>query len=89
MAHRHTQRTKPNAELFLQCGQEGEYNIQVVMQPPQSPDFNWNDLSFFRSLQSDVHIQTLRTRAEIVSAVRSAFERYEPESASRLAASPF
>ena len=37
----------------------------------------------------DVHIQTLSTRAEILSAVRSAFERYEPESASRLAASPF
>ncbi|MEL6542884.1 MAG: hypothetical protein AAFQ34_15980 [Pseudomonadota bacterium] len=68
-----------NAELFLQCGQEGGYNIQVVTQPAQSPDFKWNDLSFFRSLQSDVHIQTLRTRAEILSAVRRAFERYEQE----------
>ena len=38
----------------------------MTIQPAQSPDFNWLDLAFFYSPQSDVVIFVVKNRAEIV-----------------------
>jgi hypothetical protein len=43
-----------NIEYFNQEGRKDGWKIQVVTQPPQSPDLNVNDLGFFRSLKCRV-----------------------------------
>ena len=68
-----------NAKHFKRLGPQKGFDIQVVTQPAQSPDFNWNDLSFFRSLQTEVEFHILQTPQAILETVQHAFESYEPE----------
>ena len=49
----------------------------MITQSAQSPDFNYNDLSFFNSLNSDVRIQSMSNRAQIMEAVEKCFAEYE------------
>ena len=53
-ARPHTDRV--NMQLFRSHGAMKGFNIQVLVQPAQSPDLNVDDLAFFRSLQSDVSL---------------------------------
>ena len=53
-ARPHTERV--NTQLFRSHGAMKGFNIQVLVQPAQSPDLNVDDVAFFRSLQSDVSL---------------------------------
>ena len=47
--------------------------------PAQSPDFNYLDLAFFNSLNSDVRIQSMSCRKDIIAAVEKCFAEYEAD----------
>ena len=53
------------------------FNIIVITQSAQSPDFNYCDLCWFNSLNSDVRIQSMSNRADIIEAVKKCFAEYE------------
>ncbi|ETV96516.1 hypothetical protein H310_10235 [Aphanomyces invadans] len=52
---------------------EHNIRIQVVCQPPNSPDLNVLDLGFFRALQTLQQRQNCKTIEELVEAVKSAW----------------
>lgn len=56
-----------------------EFNIEVVVQPAQSPDVNVDDLAFFRSLQSDVSLVVKENRRQLLAAVQERWEAYPAE----------
>ena len=81
---------KKTAELLEEAGRKrkrGEPLIQVVKQPPQSPDFNICDLAFFRALAVAVRKQRRATMRgprrfdidQLVADVEQAFKDYPPE----------
>jgi hypothetical protein len=51
----------------------------MVNQPPNSPDNNICDLSFFVSIQALQQEEVSNTMAELVAAVENAFEEYDPK----------
>ena len=55
------------------------FNIIVITQSAQSPDFNYCDLSWFNSLNSDVRIQSMSNRADIIETVKKCFAEYEAD----------
>ena len=55
------------------------FNIIVITQSAQSPDFNYCDLSWFNSLNSDVRIQSMSNRADIIETVIKCFAEYEAD----------
>ena len=59
-ARQHTARV--NTQLFRSHGAMKGFNIQVLVQPAQSPDLNGDDLAFFRSLQSDSLLPTKKLK---------------------------
>jgi len=69
--------TDANLQHFAREGAKYGFNIIVITQPAQSPDFNYLDLSFFNSLNSDVHIQSMSSREDIIAAVEKCFAEYE------------
>ena len=56
-----------------------DFNIQVVVQPAQSPDLNVDDLAFFHSLQSDVSLVAKENRRELLEAVEDCWKEYPEE----------
>ena len=56
-----------------------DFNIQVVVQPAQSPDLNVDDLAFFHSLQSDVSLVAKENRRELLEAVEDFWKEYPEE----------
>ena len=51
----------------------------MITQSAQSPDFNYCDLSWFNSLNSDVRIQSMSNRADIIETVKKCFAEYEAD----------
>ena len=81
---------KSTAKLLAEAGKKrkkGEPLIEVVQQPAQSPDFNINDLAFFRALSVAVRKRRRSTMRgpkrfdidQLVTDVMEAFEEYPPE----------
>jgi hypothetical protein len=61
----------------LAAGQQGGWDIRVVNQPPNSPDFNVLDLGFFRAIQS-IQLEASVTGTEsLVRAVVDAFDKLD------------
>ncbi|XP_021755468.1 uncharacterized protein LOC110720729 [Chenopodium quinoa] len=54
------------------------FNIHLIAQPPNSPDLNVLDLGFFNTIQAIQHQQAPRNVDELVSAVKYAYEIFEP-----------
>ena len=71
--------TAANLQHFACEGAKYGFNIIVITQSAQSPDFNYNDLSFFNSLNSDVRIQSMSNRKDIIVAVKKCFAEYEAD----------
>ncbi|XP_021861639.2 uncharacterized protein [Spinacia oleracea] len=67
-----------DAEFLDAATQEG-FNIQLICQPPQSPDLNVLDLGFFRAIQSLQHQKFPRDVEALVKAVKEAYEAYDPK----------
>jgi transposase len=80
-----------NIEYFNQEGRKDGWKIQVVTQPPQSPDLNVNDLGFFRSLKC--RVETLKDGAnnmdELYDSVLEAWDRYDGPTLTRIWAHQF
>ena len=55
------------------------FNIQVLVQPAQSPDLNVDDLGFFRSLQSDVSLVAKGSRRDLLAAVVQCWNEHPAE----------
>ena len=84
----HTGKSTP--KLLAEAGRKrkrGEPLIEVVQQPAQSPDFNINDLAFFRALSVAVRKRRRSLMRgpkrfdidQLVDDVKQAFDEYPPE----------
>lgn len=69
----------PDDEQFLQaCATEG-LNVSIINQPPNSPDFNVNDLGFFRALDACRSEELSKNLRELVQNVEQAFNDFDAE----------
>ena len=64
---------------FCQAAQQSGFDIQLMCQPPNSPDMNVLDLGFFRALQSLRYKKVAKTIDDLVNAVEETFENYPVE----------
>jgi hypothetical protein len=64
----------PNDKALMDAMAEGGWDIELVCQPAQSPDFNVLDLAFFRSIQSLQQTKQCRTIKELIASVEEAWE---------------
>jgi hypothetical protein len=72
----HNNIAKINQEIKVR-----DLNIKYVVQPPQSPDLNLLDLSFFASLQSQSGklMYGVKTIGDLMEAVKEAWEAYDEQ----------
>ena len=56
----------------VQAGKSDGFNISLMFQPPNSPDFNVLDLGFFNSIQALQQMESARTVDELILAVENA-----------------
>nr|XP_043626076.1 uncharacterized protein LOC122597563 [Erigeron canadensis] len=63
-----------DAEFNQEASKDG-FDIRLCFQPPNSPDLNVLDLGFFRAIQSLQEQEVLGSIDELVSAVKTSFER--------------
>lgn len=55
------------------------FDINLVCQPPNSPDLNVLDLGFFRSIQTLQHQEAPKNVDELLAAVDKAFNELSPQ----------
>ena len=69
----------PDDEEWLEGVKEAgmDKKLALYTQPPNSPDFNLNDLGFFRALQSDYEDECPEDEAGIIDFVQMAYNRYD------------
>ena len=70
---------KINERHWAQHGAKKGFDINVVTQPPQSPDVHCNDLAFFASLQSDTELVAKRNVVDLIEAVQKTWEEFPKE----------
>ena len=73
----HTARA--NLQHWRRHGNMKGFTIEVVVQPPQSPNLNVNDLAFFSSLQTDTELVAKENVFDLRAAVVKAWEEYPSE----------
>ena len=61
-----------------------EEKLELVTQPPNSPDCNVLDLGFFRSLQAKYYMSNPKTALDIIRFVQKAFDDYNPNDLNRI-----
>lgn len=61
-------------EAIVENGQRYGWDIRLVNQPPNSPDFNVLDLGLFRAMQSATQDHEMKNNREIVEYATKAFE---------------
>ena len=66
-------------DIAAACADD-HFDINVICQPPNSPDFNVLDLGFFNSIQALQHQNAPRTIDELISCTENAFSNIKPES---------
>ena len=68
-----------NQRVFASHGKMKQFDLNVVVQPEQSPDLNVDDLAFFRSLQSDVSLVVKQNRRDLLNAGEECKKAYPAE----------
>ncbi|XP_074264466.1 uncharacterized protein LOC141586956 [Silene latifolia] len=63
---------------FMAAENSDGFNIELVFQPPNSPDLNVNDLGYFKALQSLQKKKAAKTVDDLVNEVMQAFIDYSP-----------
>ncbi|XP_074298986.1 uncharacterized protein LOC141629980 [Silene latifolia] len=63
---------------FMAAANSDGFHIDLVFQPPNSPDLNCNDLGYFRALQSLQKKHAAKTVDDLVNEVMQAFVDYSP-----------
>ena len=61
------------------AGESDGWNIRLMCQPPNSPDFNVLDLGFFRAIQSIQLEREIYGTEDLIEAVEDAFELMSPK----------
>jgi hypothetical protein len=56
--------------LFCEAAKQGGFDIRLLCQPPNSPNFNILDLSFFRAIQAIQYTKSAKTVQELVPIVQ-------------------
>ena len=64
---------------LVEEGQKEGWDIRMINQPPNSPDFNVLDLGFFNAIQSLQHQEAPTSIDELVSCVEQAFNKLSRE----------
>ena len=59
-----------NDHLFCEAARQDGFDIRLICQPPNSPDFNILDLGFFRAIQAIQYRKSARTVQELVPIVQ-------------------
>lgn len=67
-----------NDEDFHRAASEGGFDIQLICQPPNSPDLNISDLGFFNAIQALQQKHVMKSIDDLISAVEKAFYEYSP-----------
>ncbi|XP_074300744.1 uncharacterized protein LOC141632055 [Silene latifolia] len=67
---------KNNDPDFMAAANSDGVHIELVFQPPNSPDLNCNDLGYFKALQSLQSSSAYKTVDELVNEVMQAFVDY-------------
>jgi hypothetical protein len=65
-----------NDQEFQAAASEGGFDIRLMCQPPNSPDFNVLDLGFFAAIQALQQKIVTKTTDELIEAVQTAFDEY-------------
>lgn len=69
---------RPHARIdddtVVQAGKADGWNITLMCQLPNSPDFNVLDLGYFNAIQSLQHQQNPRNIDELIAAVEKSFQ---------------
>ncbi|XP_057788877.1 uncharacterized protein LOC131005804 [Salvia miltiorrhiza] len=63
---------------FIAAATSDGFNIQLICQPPNSPDTNVNDLGFFRAIQSLQDDKLANGVDDLLNNVKEAFEELDP-----------
>ncbi|KAJ1288007.1 hypothetical protein BS78_02G055200, partial [Paspalum vaginatum] len=74
----------PSDPLIREAAQQDGFNIELVCQPPNSPDLNILDLGFFASIQALQFKNAAKTVVDIVNVVQGEFEKYSPIVSNRI-----
>ena len=64
---------------FLEEAMKDGFHIQLVQQPPNSPDMNVLDLGFFRSIQALQYQKVAYNVTQLLRAVNNAFDNLSPQ----------
>jgi hypothetical protein len=62
----------PDDEVFQETAEFSGLDIRFVKQPPNSPDLNICDLSFFRAIQALQQQESTRNVDELIAVVKQA-----------------
>jgi len=60
---------KVNDPQFCEVAKQDGFDIRLICQPPNSPDFNILDLGFFRAIQAIQYKKNAKTMQELIPAV--------------------
>ena len=65
--------------MYVKEGRKFGFDIRVRVQPAQKMEFNFCDLAFFRSLQSDVVTHDKTTKKDLITrvVVKRCFAEYD------------
>jgi hypothetical protein len=69
----------PEDEDIILAGQTDGWNIRLICQPPNSPDYNVLDLGFFRAIQSIQLEEDIFGTEMLIKAVKNAFNKMTPK----------
>uniref|UniRef100_A0ACD5XP25 Uncharacterized protein n=1 Tax=Avena sativa TaxID=4498 RepID=A0ACD5XP25_AVESA len=73
----------PSDEVFRQVVAETDLDIELIQQPPNSPDMNVLDLCFFRSLQSLTDSRAPTSIKELIEDVEEEYHNYDVDKLAR------
>ena len=65
--------------IFLEAAAANGLNLRLVQQPPNSPDTNINDLSFFRAIDALQQEEACTNYEELIQNVKQACVNYSPK----------
>lgn len=70
---------KPSDEEFTHAATQNGFNIQLIFQPPQSPDLNVLDLGFFRAIQALQYQSFPKNLDDLIEKVQDAYDFFDSE----------
>jgi hypothetical protein len=69
----------PDDQDFIEAVEDSGWSVNLEFQPPNSPDFNINDLGFFKAIQSICQEDVPRNVDELIHSVTQAYAQYPAE----------